>query len=146
MPSKYISASLKKLVKERAQFYCEYCYAPVNFSPSYFEFDHIFPSSLGGLTTAENLAFACGVCNNSKSNLLQYLDPFTDELVNLFHPRNNLWTAHFQWNEDSILIIGLTPSARATAFLLQVNRPSNVNLRRLLTEAGFHPPKFYPKD
>ena len=36
-------------------------------------------------------------------------------------PRKNLWTNHFQWNEDGTLIISLTPSARATAFLLQVN-------------------------
>jgi len=95
VPSKYISDKLKIVVKERANFYCEYCYAPANFSPSYFEFDHIFPSSLGGKTISGNLAFACGTCNNTKSNKLQFIDPFTNQLANLFHPRNNLWTDYF---------------------------------------------------
>ena len=146
MPSKYIPKTLKTTVKERANFYCEYCYAPANFSPSYFEIDHIFPSSLGGKTVAENLAFACGTCNTAKSNKLQYLDPFTNQLANLFHPRKNLWTDYFQWNENGMLIIGLNPTARATVLLLQVNRSSNINLRKLLFKEGWHPPKNYPKD
>jgi len=146
MPSIYISATTKELVKQRASFYCEYCYAPANFSPSYFEFDHIFPCSLGGNSAANNLAYACGICNNSKSNLIQYPDPFTNQQTNLFHPRTDLWTDHFQWNKDGTLILGVTSSGRATTILLQVNRPSNVNLRKLLFLHDLHPPKKYPAE
>ncbi|MEM6321987.1 MAG: HNH endonuclease signature motif containing protein [Bacteroidota bacterium] len=146
MSSKYIPVSIKRLVEKRANSYCEYCYATANFSPSYFEFDHVMPSSVGGATTAENLALSCGKCNNRKSNLMEYIDPFTNELVKLFHPRKDLWTDHFTWSEDSTIVIGLTPSGRATTLLLQINRPSNVNLRRLLAKEGWHPPNSYPLD
>ena len=146
MSSLYIPVATKELVRQRANFYCEYCYAPANFSPSYFEFDHILPRSLGGNSDADNLAYSCGICNNSKSNLTQYPDPFTNLFVELFHPRTDLWTDHFQWSEDGTIILGSSPSGRASSILFQVNRLSNVNLRKLLFLHGLHPPKQYPID
>ena len=35
--------------------------------------------------------------------IIQYPDPLSNELANLYHPQNDLWTDHFQWNEDSML-------------------------------------------
>lgn len=146
MPSVYIPDSIQKSVWKRANFYCEYCYAPSEFAPDDFEFDHIFPISLGGNSKAGNLAIACGKCNNCKSNHLQHIDPLTNRVALLFHPRKDLWTDHFQWNEDFTLIEGISPVGRATADLLQVNRQSNINLRNLLLLVGYHPPKGYPKN
>lgn len=118
---------------------------PSHFSPASFEIDHIFPISLGGLTTLENLAYSCGGCNCHKSNKTTYHDPLTFEEVNLFHPRNDKWHQHFQWNDDETLIIGQTPIGRATVALLQLNRQSNINMRTLLIKSKLHPPVFKDK-
>ena len=38
------------------------------------------------------------------------------------------------------MVVGMTPSGRATVMALQLNRPGLVNLRRILAAAGEHPP------
>jgi hypothetical protein len=58
----------------------------------------------------------------------------------LFHPRQQRWRDHFSWNDDATLIVGLSPSGRATVETLQLNREGLVALRRLLYAAGEHPP------
>ena len=72
------------------------------------------------------------------------LDPATDARVPLFHPRAHRWEAHFAWNDDFILMVGLTPTGRATIAALQLNRRGLVNLRRLLYAFGEHPPRPNP--
>jgi hypothetical protein len=47
----------------------------------------------------------------------------------------------FTWSEDYTLILGLTPTGRATVELLQLNRLGNQNLRQVLYVIGYHPPK-----
>jgi hypothetical protein len=61
-------------------------------------------------------------------------------LVPLFHPRNQPWSDHFSWNDDFTIIIGITPTGRATVETLSLNREGLVNLRRILYQAGEHPP------
>jgi hypothetical protein len=63
----------------------------------------------------------------------------TDQLVELFHPRQQRWQAHFSWDEQFERVIGLTATGRATVEALQLNRPEVLNLRRLLCAAGKHP-------
>ena len=46
----------------------------------------------------------------------------------------------FTWSADYTMILGLTPTGRATVEALQLNRPEVVNLRRLLFAHGEHPP------
>ena len=139
-----IPTAVQELVKKRAKGFCEYCIIPANFSPDTFPFDHIIPISLGGTSDSDNLAQTDGGCNGHKHNKTHHFDPLTHQFVRLFHPRKDKWHDHFQWNEDETIIIGTTPIGRATADLLQVNRPSNINLRKLLRAAGLHPPKEYP--
>jgi hypothetical protein len=43
--------------------------------------------------------------------------------------------------EDDTLIIGLTPTGRATVEKLQLNRLGVVNLRRVLSLMDLHPPE-----
>lgn len=88
----------------------------------------------------ENLAFACQGCNNRKYTNTEAIDPVTQAIVPLFHPRRNRWSDHFAWSDDAALILGLTPIGRATVEKLQLNRAGLVNLRRILVEAGEHPP------
>jgi len=141
MAKSNIPAAVQELVRKRAKGCCEYCLVQASFSPDTFPFDHIMPISLGGTSTPENLALADGGCNGHKYNKTHHYDPLTNQLQPLFNPRFDEWKVHFQWSEDETLIIGITPIGRATVELLQVNRESNMNLRRLLISVGLHPPK-----
>jgi hypothetical protein len=40
-------------------------------------------------------------------------DPITHHVVDLFHPRQHRWQAHFTWDERFERIIGLTATGRA---------------------------------
>jgi len=141
MSEKHIPAELRRLVADRARHCCEYCRTQTQYSSDSFTVDHIMPRSLGGLTTAENLALCCHGCNQHKSNRTSAPDPVTDSPVLLFHPREQRWDEHFAWNEDFTLMLGLTPIGRATIGALQLNRPGLINLRRVLYAVGEHPPK-----
>ena len=68
-------------------------------------------------------------------------DPVNGERAPLFDPRRDRWSDHFAWNTDCTLMIGLTPSGRATIEKLQLNRIGVVNLRRIMLIAGLHPPE-----
>jgi len=69
------------------------------------------------------------------------LDLVTGETAALFNPRTQRSEEHFAWNDDFTLMIGLTATGGATIAALQLNRPGLVNLRRLLMQAGQHPPQ-----
>ena len=140
MPKIYVPLAMRRDVIERAKGYCEYCQLPASFSPSSFNFEHIIPLIKQGETNLENLAFSCGGCNAHKRDKIETIDPLTRELLLLYNPRNDNWSAHFEWNDDDLQIIGSTPTGRATVQLLKVNREGNINLRKLLKMAGLHPP------
>ncbi len=146
MAKQHIPLAVQRLVRQRAKGYCEYCLVPANFSPDTFPFDHILPLVLGGNTVPENLAHADGGCNGHKSAKTHHVDPLTQQIARLYHPRKDRWHEHFQWNGDETLIVGTTPIGRATVDLLQVNRLGCVNLRALLRAAGLHPPKDFPEN
>lgn len=131
----------KEKVKNRAGGVCEYCRSQAAYSSQPFSIEHIFPSSKGGKTALENLAYSCQGCNNHKYTATEGRDLVTREIVSLFHPRKQKWDEHFVWNNDFTLIIGITPTGRATVELLQLNREGCVNLRRALYALGKHPPK-----
>jgi hypothetical protein len=46
------------------------------------------------------------------------------EIVPLYHPRRDRWDTHFVWSDDFLLIVGLTPTGRATVATLFLNRES----------------------
>lgn len=129
----------RAFIIERARRYCEYCRTPLDFSPESFEIEHIIPISRDGSNEMENLALACGGCNIRKSHFIQAVDPVTNDPVNLFNPRTDVWEDHFQWSLDFSLVEGLTPVGRATMLLLGLNRKGLVNLRLALAMYGVHP-------
>jgi HNH endonuclease len=140
MPREYIPVALKQEVFNRAQGTCEYCRSLAKFSPTNFVIEHIIPISRGGATTADNLALACQSCNNHKYNKTAAIDPMSNQLVPLFHPRQMRWEEHFTWSDETTLMFGITPTGRATVALLRVNRAGVMNLRQILHERGLHPP------
>ena len=64
----------------------------------------------------------------------------TDRIVPLFNPRQELWIDHFRWNENFTVIIGLTPTGRATVSALRMNRDFLINQRIVYRFYDVHPP------
>ena len=58
-----------------------------------------------------------------------------------YEPLMQQWAQHFRWNEDATNVEGVTATGRATVAALQLNRPSLVNMRRVLRASGDHPPE-----
>lgn len=143
MTRRRLPKQLRLLVKERAQGCCEYCLCQEDYGPDAFSDEHIIPLAVGGKSNADNLARACQRCNNFKYNKTAALDPLSQEIVPLFHPRQHNWREHFAWSDDYTLMIGLTPIGRATITALDLNRKGVVNQRRLLLLIRKHPPTKY---
>jgi hypothetical protein len=118
----YIPVAIQRAILELSKNYCEYCVLPSNFSTDFFHFEHIIPVVLNGKTELENLARSCGICNNNKRDKIEHIDPLTQQIVRLYNPRQDIWSDHFQWSDDDLYIIGLTPIGRATIALLKLNR------------------------
>lgn len=135
-----VGVGLRREVADRARGCCEYCRSQERFAMQAFSVEHIDPRSRAGSTAAENLAYACQGCNNHKYNRTYGTDPVTGEAVPLFHPRRQRWRDHFAWTADGTVVVGLSPTGRATVDALRLNRDGLVNLRRVLFAAGEHPP------
>ena len=88
--------------------------------------DHIISEKHGGLTTEENLAFACTVCNRAKGTDLAGIDELGN-IVPLSHPRLDQWAEHFR--KEGRRIVGFSPKGRATARLLRFNAPERLDER-----------------
>jgi hypothetical protein len=135
------SDSDKQFVLIRAVGCCEYCLSRHDFSSETFAIEHIIPLILNGTHDLINLAFSCSGCNNRKNRRIQAIDPLTGTLVDLYNPRIDEWLNHFEWQNDCLIINGLTPKGRATIEALKLNREGVVNLRSALVLIGLHPPK-----
>jgi len=66
-------------------------------------------------------------------------DIISGQRVQLFHPRTQRWTEHFQWSFDGTHIEGLTATGRATVSLLRLNNEHILAARRFWVEAGQWP-------
>lgn len=146
MPELRISGELRQQIAWRADGCCEYCRSQTRYATQPFSIEHVIPRSKGGPTTFENLALACQGCNNHKYDKVDARDPVSGERVSLYHPRRDRWEEHFSWSDDFTLIVGLTPTGRATVVALSLNRDGVVNLRRLLYTIGEHPPSSPPTE
>ena len=122
--------ALADLVRRRSAGRCEYCH--ITAPP--FQIEHIVARQHGGETVAENLAIACIWCNAYKGPNIAGIDPQTGAVVQLFHPRNELWTTHFRW--EGVHLIGITPTGRATVAVLNINDPVRIKVRQKLIEKG----------
>ena len=135
-----ITPALRRAVAERSGYRCSYCQTAERLTGSQLTVDHIIPESLGGQTTLDNLCLACWECNLLKHDRIVATDPESGTTVRLFNPNAQLWHEHFTWHMAGILVIGLTPTGRATVNALRLNRPVLVSARRLWVQIGGHPP------
>jgi len=117
-----VSAKLRELVAQRAGMCCEYCRCPAAYCPAPYSVEHIVPRNLGGSSDPENLALSCLGCNGHKYVAIEASDPVTDDVVPLYHPRRDVWSDHFSWEDNFTVLVGLTDVGRATIHRLQLNR------------------------
>jgi hypothetical protein len=135
--SGYIPANLRRLVRTRAQGRCEYCLIHENYRDQPHEVDHIIAEKHRGKTEPANLCLCCAVCNRYMGADLASVDPETEEMTFLFHPRRDAWAMHFVTENGRI--DGITAKGRATVALLHFNDPLLVRARRLLLQSGLYP-------
>ncbi len=135
-----LPSEVRRHVINRAHGCCEYCWSQARYATHAFSVEHILARARGGTSTLENLALACQGCNNHKYDKTEAPDPASGQRVPLYHPRRDRWDEHFTWSDDFTLILGLTPTGRATVAALLLNREGVLNLRRLLYARGEHPP------
>jgi hypothetical protein len=133
-----ISPSLHAEVVLRAGNRCEYCRLSQLGQEAAFHLDHVVPRAAGGPTSVDNLALACVSCSLRKWAKQAALDPESGEEVSLFNPRRQAWSDHFRWEDESV--VPLTPTGRATADALAMNRPLILAIRREEAARGRHPP------
>lgn len=130
----YIPTTIRDAVIQRAGNRCEYCLLPAEWASIAHHVDHVIPLKHNGSTVLVNLAYACFACNIAKGSDIAAFDPLNDEIVRLFHPRQDVWSEHF-WLGDGHLV-GKTAIGRCTAELLQFNVPSRIRQRMLLIAAN----------
>jgi hypothetical protein len=123
-----MNASLRQRVRFRAGGRCEYCHIRQDADPFFtFHIEHVVARQHGGPTDESNLALSCHHCNLHKGPNLTGVDPDTGTVVLLFNPRTQAWPEHFAL--QGATVVGLTPTGRATARLLDMNDPARVQLR-----------------
>jgi len=122
-----MDAKLRQLVRQRAKNTCEYCGLRQEREPLPFHVEHIIPRRHGGKDASENLALACLHCNLHKGANLSGLDPKTEKLTRLFHPRLDDWEDHFASRGGEI--VGLSAIGRTTVNLLRMNKAGRLQLR-----------------
>ena len=132
-----MDAVVESLVRQRARNCCEYCQLPQECSIMPFAIDHVIARQHHGRDDPDNLCWSCFYCNSYKGPNIAGIDPVTQRIVPLFHPRKDVWKRHFQW--DSSVLLGRTARGRATIDVLQINHPEAVALREYLIDAGEFP-------
>lgn len=126
--------ALEAEVVRRAQGHCEYCRFPEAAAELPFHIDHIIAEKHGGNTSSENLAWACFSCNLRKGPNIAGIDPESEVLTGLYHPRNDQWTDHFEW--DGVSLSGRTAVGRTTVAVLAINDADSVAVREALRDEG----------
>lgn len=134
-----MDATTKNLVRQRAGDCCEYCHLPQEATPFItFHIEHVIAKQHtpddDNLDNLKRLALACDRCNLFKGPNLSSIDPNSGEIVNLFNPRTDSWNDHFAIRDA--MIVGLTPTGRATARLLNMNDSRRVDLREQWLDEG----------
>jgi 5-methylcytosine-specific restriction endonuclease McrA len=118
----------KARVRKRAGNRCEYCQLRQEDSPlATLHIEHIIPKSHNGSDNLDNLALACIDCNLHKGPNLTGIDPETNKVTELFHPRLQRWDDHFEWR--GIYVVGKTAIGRTTIRVLNMNSDDQLALR-----------------
>ena len=137
MSKTYINLALRQLVTTRAHGLCEYCL--VHEDDTYFgcQVDHIISEKHGGLTVADNLAYACAFCNRNKGSDIGSIAWQTGQFCRFFNPRIDRWADHFALT--GVRIVTRTDIGEVTARILDFNNIDRLMERQELEVLGLYP-------
>lgn len=125
-------------VAQRARHRCEYCRAPEAIFNLSFEVEHAMPSSRGGSDDHSNLVLSCRACNLFKGDRTHAVDPHSNAVIRLFHPRQDNWQEHFQLERETGRIAGITEIGRATEVQLRMNSELQLQARQSWIRLGIY--------
>ena len=117
----------RALVRTRAGNRCEYCLIHQDYAELSHHVEHIVAIKHGGSDDPSNLCLACERCNLFKGSDLSGFDSVTGLVERLFNPREQAWADHFELQGP--LIVGRTPTGRATVPVLSMNAGQRLQLR-----------------
>ena len=133
----YVGADLRRLVETRADHLCEYCLISEDDTYLGCQVDHIVSEKHGGLTEADNLCYACAICNRSKGTDIGSIAASTGEFARFFNPRTDRWSDHFELH--GLHIKPLSPIGEATERILGFNQSVRILERDVLFDIGRYP-------
>src|SRR5687767_13455896 len=136
--------ALEQEVRRRAHDLCEYCRTPQIAYRTRHQIDHIIAEKHHGPTQSSNLSLCCLDCNLHKGANIAGIDPLTSQLSRLFHPRQDIWYEHFEWNGP--VLVGITPIGRTTIDVLDINNAYRRITRQTLIDEGIFPPSIQGVD
>ena len=134
--AKWISPELRQIVAARASLLCEYCLVAEVDTFYGCEVDHIISLKHGGSSEADNLAYACSLCNRSKGSNIGSISR-TGEFTRFFNPRKDRWSEHFLL--QNAMIRPLTPIGEVTANILEFNNSARLHEREEMIRFGKYP-------
>jgi hypothetical protein len=135
--SRWISAELRQLVATRADFLCEYCLVAEENTFYGCEVDHIISLKHGGTSDADNLAYACAICNRYKGSDIGSISWATGEFSCFFNPRADHWAKHFRLDQE--FITPQTLIGEVTARILEFNSSARLHEREEMILFGKYP-------
>jgi len=129
--------AIRGLVRQRAGNRFEYCLHRQEHAETAHHVEHNVAKQQSGSDDPSNLALACTHFNAHKGPNVTGIDPSSGIFVPLFDSRQDRWADHFTLR--GALIVGLTPSGRATVSVLAMNARHRVNVRAELVAQGVYP-------
>ena len=119
-----VSDRLIQTVADRAKQLCEYCLIAEADTFYGCEVDHIISLKHGGSTEADNLAYACALCNRAKGSDVGSIAT-SGEFTRFFNPRTDVWSEHFRL--EGATIRPLTPIGEVTARIFGLNESARLH-------------------
>jgi len=113
-----ISETVRRQVRQRANFSCEFCGVTETDAGGELTIDHFRPQSRGGADDLDNLLYCCQRCNQYKAD---YWPTPVDEPI-LWNPRQESVASHLLTLADGTLY-PITPIGAFTLRRLRLNRP-----------------------
>lgn len=136
--TRWISTELRQTIADRAKQSCEYCLIAEADTFYSCEVDHIISLKHGGSSNADNLAYACALCNRAKGSDVGSISA-SGEFIRFFNPRTDHWSAHFKL--EGSLIQPLTTIGEVTARIFGFNDSARLHERDEMIQFGKYPGK-----
>lgn len=134
--ARWISTELRQTIADRAESLCEYCLIAEADTFYGCQVDHIISLKHGGSSEADNLAYACSLCNRAKGSDVGSVSP-TGEFTRFFNPRTDRWAEHFHLLNEAIL--PLTTVGEVTARILGFNDSARLHEREEMIRFSKYP-------